>query len=117
MKLKHFVAIACIMPFVTSCILDSYRGIYGEDEPLRLVDDSAEEVNKVSLTRWDKTKCYILGGMGANYEVEVQDTSLLSCSIHRKTTGRLQHADRSSSLLQLHIRALMAVYEDYTATK
>ena len=89
MKLKVFAALVCALSFLTSCGYNEFEGVYGKKESLRIVNKNENEVHQVYLTKWTHPMFYILGGMGSNYEVEVEDTSLVSYTICSKLIEKL----------------------------
>lgn len=73
-------ALALTMHLFTSCGLGN--DIYGVDKPMKVVDKNNEEINHVWISRGDTPDfyCYIIGGIGDNYEIEVKDTSVVWCT-------------------------------------
>ena len=87
MNEKILAVIICLL-FV--CISCGYDDPYGNDRPMRLLNKDGEEIDQVHLSRWvnDHTHCYIVGGVGENYVIEVEDTSMVYSFCKRKSESK-----------------------------
>lgn len=82
--LKLLAAFVVALSFLISCDYSKLDDRYGKKIPLVVVDANEEEINQLYFPRWSGSYYYIHGGLGENYQVEVEDTSVLYCYIKRK---------------------------------
>lgn len=87
MNEKILAVIICLL-FV--CISCGYDDPYGNDKPMRLLNEDGEEIDQVHLSRWatSYTYSYIVGGVGENYVIEVEDTSVVDYFYNRKCESK-----------------------------
>lgn len=85
MKVKVFSAVIIALALFSSCVKDVVGQDYGKDNQIQILDENGEEVNHVYISRWEMPVCYsIVGGLGENYLIEVEDTDVVSCHVNSK---------------------------------
>ena len=88
--IRLFTALILGLLLLTSCDKSHESDLYGKDKPLKVMDKDGNVVNQVYTSSWvGMLDCYVVGGMGENYSIEVADTSVLSIIFNKNTPSAL----------------------------
>ena len=102
--IRIFTALIVGLLLFTSCDKSHESDLYGKDKPLKVMDKEGNVVNQVYTSRWvGFLDCYVVGGMGENYSIEVADTSILRFIFYKNTPSALGFIKHKPH--ELHMRA------------
>ena len=88
MKIRNLIRIATVLLAVMSAAsCDDPDNLYGEKKEMQILDEKGEPVEQMYVSIITSGTLSIVGGMGDNHTVEVQDESILKAEYNGRGTG------------------------------
>lgn len=88
MKIRNLIRIATVLLAVMSAAsCDDPDNLYGKKKEMQILDEKGEPVEQMYVSIITSGTLSIVGGMGDNHTVEVQDESILKAEYNGRGTG------------------------------
>ena len=88
MKIRNLIRIATVLLAVMSAAsCDDPDKLYGKKKDMRILDENGEQVEQMYVSIITSGTLSIVGGMGDNHTVEVQDESILTAHYNGRGAG------------------------------
>lgn len=88
MKIRNLIRIATVLLAVMSAAsCDDPDNLYGKKKEMRILDEKGEQVEQMYVSIITSGTLSIVGGMGDNHTVEVQDESILTAHYNGRGAG------------------------------
>lgn len=88
MKIRHLIRIATVLLAVMSAAsCDDPDNLYGKKKEMQILDEKGEPVEQMYVSIITSGTLSIVGGMGDNHTVEVQDESILTAHYNGRGAG------------------------------
>ena len=88
MKIRNLIRIATVLLAVMSAAsCDDPDNLYGKKKEMQILDEKGEPVEQMYVSIITSGTLSIVGGMGDNHTVEVQDESILTAHYNGRGTG------------------------------
>jgi len=85
MKIRNLIAVLLAVMSAASC--DDPDNLYGKKKEMRILDENGEQVEQMYVSIITSGTLSIVGGMGDNHTVEVQDESILTAHYNGRGAG------------------------------
>jgi len=85
MKNRNLIAVLLAVMSAASC--DDPDNLYGKKKEMRILDENGEQVEQMYVSIITSGTLSIVGGMGDNHTVEVQDESILTAHYNGRGAG------------------------------
>ena len=88
MKIRNLIRIATVLLAVMSAAsCDDPDNLYGKKKEMRILDEKGEQVEQMYVSIITSGTLSIVGGMGDNHTIEVQDESILTAHYNGRGAG------------------------------
>lgn len=88
MKIRNLIRIATVLlALMSAASCDDPDNLYGKKKEMQILDEKGEPVEQMYVSIITSGTLSIVGGMGDNHTVEVQDESILKAEYNGRGTG------------------------------
>ena len=88
MKIRNLIRIATVLlAAMSAASCDDPDNLYGKKKEMRILDEKGEQVEQMYVSIITSGTLSIVGGMGDNHTVEVQDESILTAHYNGRGAG------------------------------